>query len=111
MGLFISDWDSVNPMSDSFGHLFALIYGVPFVWIGIKHFLDPDWFEPIVPEILGNARFWVYASGAFEILLGIGIIPHSGIPGPPTGPTFLSTSIWFSETSKSSESIILFISG
>lgn len=74
MGLFISDWDSVSPMSDSFGHLFALIYGVPFVWIGIKHFLDPDWFEPIVPEILGNARFWVYASGAFEILLGIGII-------------------------------------
>ena len=61
-------------MNENIGHLVALIYGVPFIWIGVKHFIDPEWFEPIVPEILGNARFWVYASGAFEILLGIGII-------------------------------------
>ena len=61
-------------MNENIGHIIAVIYGVPFIWIGVKHFIDPEWFEPIVPEILGSARFWVYASGAFEILLGIGII-------------------------------------
>ena len=61
-------------MNENIGHIIAVIYGVPFIWIGVKHFIDPEWFEPIVPEILGSAKFWVYASGAFEILLGIGII-------------------------------------
>ena len=26
--------------------------------------------------------------------LGIGSMPHSGMPGPPTGPAFCSTSTW-----------------
>ena len=52
----------------------AIIYGIPFVWIGIQHFTDPLWFEPIVPKILGNARFWVLLSGVFEIGIGLAIM-------------------------------------
>ena len=61
-------------MNENLENAIAAIYGIPFIWIGIKHFIDPDWFAPIVPEILGHARFWVYASGAFEVLLGMMII-------------------------------------
>jgi|TARA_B110000467_G_C18273165_1_gene453719 uncharacterized membrane protein len=45
-----------------------------FVGVGINHFLDTKWFEPIVPEILGRPIFWIYLSGIFEILLGILIL-------------------------------------
>ena len=45
---------------------------------GTLHFIDPQWFEPIVPPIPGSARFWVYISGAIELALGIGfIVPSS----------------------------------
>ena len=54
-------------------NLVAVPYGIWIAWVGVQHFRDPAWFEPIVPEILGNARFWVLASGAFEILLGLGV--------------------------------------
>lgn len=52
----------------------AIIYGIPFIWIGIQHFTDPIWFEPIVPDVLGNARFWVLISGVFEIGIGLAIM-------------------------------------
>lgn len=54
-------------------NLVAVPYGIWIAWVGVQHFRDPAWFEPIVPGILGNARFWVLASGAFEILLGLGV--------------------------------------
>ena len=50
----------------------SVILGISFIWIGIQHFRDPEWFEPIVPSILGNPKFWVYSSGIFEIILGMG---------------------------------------
>ena len=52
----------------------SIILGFAFLKIGIDHFLDPQWFEPIVPEILGFPRFWVLASGAVEIVIGIMLI-------------------------------------
>ena len=54
--------------------LVSIILGLPLVIIGIDHFIDPSWYEPIVPEILGFPTFWVYASGVFEILLGLGLM-------------------------------------
>ncbi len=51
-----------------------MIFGIVFIWIGIQHFRDPVWFEPIVPSILGNPKFWVYSSGFFEIFLGLGVM-------------------------------------
>jgi len=52
----------------------SIIFGIVFIWIGIQHFRDPVWFEPIVPSILGNPKFWVYSSGFFEIFLGLGVM-------------------------------------
>ena len=43
----------------------------------------------------------------FTSLRGIGIMPHSGMPGPPFGPEFFSTSTWSAVTSRSSRSIML----
>tara|TARA_Y100000746_G_scaffold99243_1_gene84528 strand:- start:348 stop:761 length:414 start_codon:yes stop_codon:yes gene_type:complete len=48
--------------------------GVFFVYVGIMHFTDTAWFEPIVPPILGSARFWVLASGVAEVTVGICLI-------------------------------------
>ena len=42
---------------------------------------------------------------AFTSFFGIGSMPHSGMPGPPLGPAFLSTRTWSGVTSRSSRSI------
>ena len=54
--------------------LVTIILGLFLVNIGIQHFRDPEWFEPIVPSVLGNPKFWVYLSGVFEIIFGIMIL-------------------------------------
>ena len=38
-------------------HASSFILGIFFINVGIGHFLDPEWFEPIVPTILGDATF------------------------------------------------------
>ena len=48
---------------------------------------------------------------AFTSFFGIGSMPHSGMPGPPWGPAFLSTMTWSGVTSRSSRSISFFIVG
>ncbi|MED5307833.1 MAG: DoxX family protein [Candidatus Thermoplasmatota archaeon] len=50
------------------------ILGIFFINVGIAHFTDTEWFEPIVPEVLGAPTFWVLITGVFEIALGIGIV-------------------------------------
>ena len=56
----------------------TVIYGGWFIYIGIQHFIDPNWFEPIVPGFLLFPKFWVYISGLFEVLLGMFlIIPYT----------------------------------
>ena len=54
--------------------ILATIFGIFFLYTGSLHFTDTDWFEPIVPSILGSPKFWVLASGVAEIILGIGLI-------------------------------------
>jgi hypothetical protein len=41
---------------------------------------------------------------------GIGSCPHSGMPGPPSGPAFFSTSTEFSSTVSDSSSMRAFMS-
>lgn len=53
--------------------LIAIALGLAFARIGVLHFQDPEPFEAIVPEYLGWPRFWNYASGALEIVLGLGL--------------------------------------
>ena len=52
----------------------ALIFGIFLINVGILHFTDTSWFEPIVPDFLGFPTFWVIISGIVEIILGIGLI-------------------------------------
>ena len=44
------------------------------LYAGTLHFVDPQWFEPIVPPIPGSATFWVYVSGGVELALGFGFL-------------------------------------
>ena len=54
------------------------IYGISFIYIGIQHYLNPVWFEAIVPKFIGFPSFWVYLSGFFEIILGfLLMIPYT----------------------------------
>ena len=48
--------------------------GLAFINIGIDDFINPVWYEPIVPEILPSAYFWVLLSGLFEVLFGLMLI-------------------------------------
>ena len=46
------------------------IISLSYVFIGIIHFSDPNWFLPIVPDYLPYPLALVYLSGFFEIFLG-----------------------------------------
>jgi len=52
----------------------AIALGIPFIMIGLEHFIRPAPFDAIVPAYLGFPRFWTFASGIAEVLLGIGIM-------------------------------------
>ena len=52
----------------------ALGIGLAFIYIGIDHFINPIWYEPIVPSLLPDATFWVLISGFFEIIFGLMLI-------------------------------------
>ena len=76
-------------------NILALVLGIAFVRIGIYHFIDPEWFEPIVPEVLGSPRFWVWLSGIFEIGFGILlIIPRTREWGSVLGVWMLIALYW-----------------
>ena len=42
-----------------------------YIWAGIQHFIDPDWFVQIMPPYLPFHYEAVYLSGFFEILFGL----------------------------------------
>tara|TARA_B100000767_G_scaffold116645_1_gene111312 strand:- start:3825 stop:4232 length:408 start_codon:yes stop_codon:yes gene_type:complete len=52
----------------------STLLGIFFINVGIAHFQDPKWFEPIVPAVLGYPTFWVLVTGGMEIGLGLGLI-------------------------------------
>ena len=59
-------------------HMFRFIasslLGSALIWIGIDHFLNTDWYVPIVPSLLGVPEFWVLFSGIAEITVGLGLL-------------------------------------
>ena len=59
----------------------AFLGGVFFIYVGVLHFIDTSWFEPIVPPIFGFPTFWVLISGVAEIVVGIALL------APPTRKT------------------------
>ncbi len=52
--------------------LFAL--SAFFLFAGVQHFTNPDFFTAIVPPALPDPRLIVYVSGLFEIAGGIGVL-------------------------------------
>lgn len=54
--------------------LLAVIFGAMYVNVGVQHFTNTAWFEPIVPEIPGDPTFWVLVTGGMEIAIGVGLI-------------------------------------
>ena len=45
-----------------------------YIIIGIKHFINVDWFMKIMPPYLPYHKELVYLSGAIEIILGIMLV-------------------------------------
>ncbi|OUW37986.1 MAG: hypothetical protein CBD44_02195, partial [Flavobacteriaceae bacterium TMED184] len=45
-----------------------------YIYIGIKHFTDPDYFLGIMPPFLNWHLELVYLSGFFEVVLGLGLL-------------------------------------
>ena len=54
--------------------ILTVVFGGLYINVGVQHFTNTAWFEPIVPAILGDAAFWVYVTGVIEIALGVGLI-------------------------------------
>ena len=55
-------------------NIVGILLGLAFISIGIQHFYQPELFNAIVPRYLGWPSFWNYASGAMEILFGLGMM-------------------------------------
>ena len=54
--------------------IIALVFGGMYVNVGVQHFTNTAWFEPIVPAILGDPTTWVLITGVMEIAIGVGLI-------------------------------------
>ena len=52
----------------------AIVFGGMYVNVGVQHFTDTAWFEPIVPAVLGDPTIWVLITGVMEIAIGVGLI-------------------------------------
>ncbi|SHI69704.1 DoxX family protein [Aquimarina spongiae] len=56
-------------------HLYVLSF--IFIIAGIFHFIRPKAFMRIMPLYIPYHKFWVYLSGVFEVLAGVGLIFES----------------------------------
>ena len=54
--------------------IISAVFGVMYVNVGVQHFTNTAWFEPIVPTVLGDPTIWVLITGVMEIAIGIGLI-------------------------------------
>lgn len=66
--------DNAHPKPPRWHTGVSVLYGLPFVWIGLQHFIQPESFEAIVPPWLGWPGFWVHITGWTEVLLGVGVM-------------------------------------
>jgi len=55
-------------------YILIIISSIFYVIVGIKHFIEPEFFLPIVPPYLPYHIELVYLSGVFEVLFGIMIL-------------------------------------
>ncbi len=55
-------------------YILIIISSIFYVIVGVKHFIDPNFFLAIVPPYLPYHLELVYISGLFEILFGVMIL-------------------------------------
>ena len=55
---------------DRFKKMTIYFMSAAYIYVGIQHFIDPDFFLAIMPDYLPLHLEAVYLSGIFEILLG-----------------------------------------
>lgn len=55
---------------------FTKVAAATFVGAGVSHFAKPDFFEAVVPDWFPDKRLANHASGAAEIVLGLGLLPR-----------------------------------
>ena len=54
--------------------ILGAVFGLAYINIGIQHFTNTAWFEPIVPAVLGDPTPWVLITGVMEIAIGVGLM-------------------------------------
>ena len=55
-------------------YILIIISSIFYIIVGIKHFIDPNFFLAIVPPYLPYHLELVYISGVFEVLFGVMIL-------------------------------------
>ena len=65
---------SLTSFLEKYKTLTIFVMGVMYVFIGIKHFTDPQYFLDIVPPQLPFKLFLVYLTGLIEIVGGAAIL-------------------------------------
>ncbi len=50
------------------------LLGLVYILAGINHFVNPDFYLPLIPDYFPNQTLFNYASGAGEILAGITVL-------------------------------------
>ena len=65
---------SLTSFLEKYKTLTIFVMGVMYVFIGIKHFTDPQYFLDIVPPQLPFKLFLVYLTGLIEIVGGTAIL-------------------------------------
>ena len=58
----------------SFKILLTYIMGLGYIWVGISHFYNTDFFLKIMPPSFPFHLESIYLSGFFEIIFGMGIM-------------------------------------
>lgn len=54
-----------------------ILVGLPFVLVGLTHFISPETFTAMMPGFIPWHSFWVYFTGLAEVAGGLGLmIPH-----------------------------------
>lgn len=75
--------------------LASVPFGLAYMWIGVQHFTNTAWFEPIVPIVLGDPSLWVLVTGVIEVLIGAGLLlPRTRAYAALTSVLFLLAVYW-----------------
>ena len=63
----------ITTLKNFSSEVLSIVLGIFLLYVGLLHFIDSQWFVPIVPDILpGSPKFWVYLTGILELVCGSG---------------------------------------